>query len=62
MLVSPKKKVTVWLEDSGKYTRVAGPYRTIKEAEDFLATSKTVDTAHLHAGHYTIDYPEELNR
>jgi hypothetical protein len=41
-------------------TEEIGRFATIAEAEDFLATSATIDPDRLEAGDYCIDAPEEM--
>lgn len=50
--------VAVTLEDEG--VTVIARFHTVAEAEDFLATSATIDPELLEAGRYGIDAPEEI--
>lgn len=56
-----QKRVTIWLQDGEDYYQVAGPFASIQEAEQFLATDASVHPGHLQDGNYTIDHPEHMN-
>lgn len=54
------KRVTVTLERPGERIEVINRFWTVQEAEDFLATSATIDPDYLDAGYYGVNAPEEM--
>lgn len=54
------KRVTITLDLPGEESTHIEKFWTVREAEHYLATAATIDPDHLHAGHYSIDAPEEM--